>query len=74
MEISPLAVVQWDRSFRDIYWSSQAERLFGWEREEVSGKKPEDWKFVHEADRDAIAAIMEALMRNELKGSNELKG
>lgn len=31
----PLAILQWDRDFRVMRWSKQAERIFGWTAEEV---------------------------------------
>lgn len=37
LENSPLAVVEWDKDFRIIQWSSEAEKIFGIEREKVLG-------------------------------------
>jgi PAS domain S-box-containing protein len=34
---TPLAVLEWDRDFRLVRWSPQAERLFGWRADEVLG-------------------------------------
>jgi PAS domain-containing protein len=31
---TPLAVLEWDRDFRLVRWSPQAENIFGWRAEE----------------------------------------
>lgn len=51
---TPLAVIQWDKEFRVQKWSAQAENIFGWKKEEVYGRKPEEWNFVHEEDSDHV--------------------
>jgi PAS domain S-box-containing protein len=54
---TPLAVVEWDNDFRVSRWSVAAERLFGWQAEEVLGKHVEDWKFVVEEDLAAVESV-----------------
>ena len=49
-ENTPLAVIEWDPAFRVRRWSPQAEKIFGWREEELSGKHYRDWKFVVEGD------------------------
>lgn len=61
VENSPLAVIEWDREFRVIRWSAQAERVFGWKSEEVLGKHALEWAFVHEADRARIGEVITRL-------------
>ena len=34
---TPLAVLEWDRDFRLVRWSPQAENIFGWRADEVLG-------------------------------------
>ena len=34
---TPLAVLEWDRDFRLIRWSPQAENIFGWRSDEILG-------------------------------------
>ena len=34
---TPLAVLEWDRDFRLVRWSPQAENIFGWDGDEVLG-------------------------------------
>ncbi len=57
VENSPLAVVEWDSDFRVSRWSEAAERVFGWEAEEVLGKHVGDWHFVFDEDVDAVARV-----------------
>ena len=59
---SPLAVVEWDRDFRVIRWSGQAEALFGWSEAEVLGKHPAEWRFVHADDVGSVDTIMSELL------------
>jgi PAS domain S-box-containing protein len=42
MKNSPLAVIEWDNEFRVSRWSVEAERIFGWQTEEVIGKHPSE--------------------------------
>jgi PAS domain S-box-containing protein len=62
VENTPLAVVEWDREYRLIRWSRQAEVLFGWAAEEVLGKRPQDWNFVVPQDYADVQAAIERLV------------
>ena len=55
---TPLAVIEWDRDFRVSRWTGQAEAVFGWSAAEVLGKRPFDWRFVHEADAEEVRRVM----------------
>jgi len=57
VESSPLAVVEWDSDFRVSRWSASAERLFGWNADEVIGKHVNEWRFVFADDEDAVALV-----------------
>ena len=57
VESSPLAVIEWDSDFRVSRWSQSAERLFGWNAEEVIGKHVNEWRFVFADDVDAVALV-----------------
>ena len=37
---TPLAVMEWDRDFKLVRWSPQAEKIFGWRDEDVRGMPP----------------------------------
>lgn len=58
---SPLAFVEFDRDFRISRWSKAAERLWGWTAEEVGGRLPGDFRWVHDADVERIGEVMKAL-------------
>lgn len=57
VENTPLAVIEWDSDFRVSRWSASAERLFGWQAEEVIGKHVSEWHFVFDEDADAVAEV-----------------
>jgi PAS domain S-box-containing protein len=59
---TPLAVLEWDRDFRLVRWSPQAERLFGWRADEVLGMPIDGNPLLHEADRGAVAELLARLM------------
>ncbi|GAX44668.1 multi-sensor signal transduction histidine kinase [Tolypothrix sp. NIES-4075] len=54
VENSPLAVIEWDHEFRVSRWSSEAERIFGWQASEVIGKNFQDWQFVFTEDLEVV--------------------
>lgn len=58
---SPLAVIEWDSTFRVVRWSGSAERIFGWSSEEVVGRRPFEWKFVHPDDSAMVHQALEKL-------------
>ena len=47
---TPLAVLEWDRDFRLVRWSPQAENIFGWRSDEILGIPLADSPLVHEDD------------------------
>ena len=53
---TPLAVMEWDRDFKLVRWSPQAEKIFGWSDEDVRGMPLTDNVLMHEADREAVSA------------------
>jgi diguanylate cyclase (GGDEF)-like protein/PAS domain S-box-containing protein len=62
---TPLAVLEWDRDFRLVRWSPQAENIFGWRAEEVLGMPITGSQLTHEADRPAVTELVEKLMTGE---------
>lgn len=57
VENTPLAVIEWDSEFRVLRWSPAAQKLFGWQTEEVLGKRFSDWKFVVPDDYDVVSQV-----------------
>lgn len=63
VENSPLAVIEWDSEFRISRWSSEAERIFGFQASEVTGNDfVDDWQFVFPDDLEAVMSV-----RNKLR-------
>ncbi|OWK47460.1 PAS domain-containing hybrid sensor histidine kinase/response regulator [Fimbriiglobus ruber] len=56
---TPLAVIEWDREFRVRRWSGQATAIFGWTSDEVIGKHPSEWRFIHVEDASYIAGMLD---------------
>ena len=59
---SPLGVIEWDHEFRVRRWSGRALQIFGWAEQDLLGKHPTEWTFVHPDDAGAVAAIMRELI------------
>ena len=59
---TPLAVLEWDRDFRLVRWSPQAEHIFGWRAEEVLGMPITGSQLTHESDRNAVVELINKLM------------
>ncbi len=57
IENAPLAVVEFNNCFQVTYWSSQAEKIFGWKAEEVMGKRIDQLQWVHEDDMHHVAEL-----------------
>ena len=62
---TPLAVLEWDRDFRLVRWSPQAENIFGWRSDEILGIPLADSPLVHAEDRESFAGLVGKLMSGE---------
>ena len=62
---TPLAVMEWDREFRLVRWSPQAENIFGWHANEVLGMPINDNPLIHEGDREKFAELVGGLMKGD---------
>jgi two-component system CheB/CheR fusion protein len=65
-ENSPLAVVEWNSDYVITQWSKEAERMFGWEREEVLGKRIDTLNLIFPDDISIVEQTM-----NRLSGGAE---
>lgn len=60
-----LAVMEFNDRLELIRWSDQAERIFGWKKEEVVGKRFHEIGFVLEKDIDEVIKVMHDLLYGE---------
>jgi PAS domain S-box-containing protein len=63
---TPLAVIEWDSEWKVVRWTGQAEAIFGWREDEVLGKTPLEWRFVHDDDAERIQQVMQRLVSEKL--------
>ena len=61
LENSPLAVVEWNSDYVVIQWSGEAERIFGWKKEEVLGKGINTLNMIFEEDIPIVNRTIERL-------------
>lgn len=62
VENSPLAVIELNHEFRVQRWSKQAEKLFGWQAEEVLNHRLDEGQFVFEEDLPLVQQDMSHLL------------
>ena len=59
---SPLAVIEFDPTFRVIRWSQGATRIFGWRPEEILGRAISELHWVHDEDIELVRQTSEAML------------
>ncbi len=57
LENAPLAFIEFDPEFRVTRWAGAAERIFGWTREEILGRRIQDLRWVVEEDAEKVARV-----------------
>ena len=68
LENSPLAVVEWDKDFRIIQWSNEAERIFGLKKEDTMGVRIDLLNIIYSEDIPKVERTIERLVSGkELK-------
>ena len=68
-ESAPVAVIVWDRDCRVVEWSAGAQRMFGWNRDEVLGRNFFDF-LIPENSRPQVGAVTELLLAGHLPSNN----
>ncbi|PSN79716.1 hypothetical protein C8B47_10260, partial [filamentous cyanobacterium CCP4] len=65
VENTPMAVIEWDRDFRVTRWSAGAERILGWQAEEILGKTLAEIPLVYEDDLEPVTEACRRLIYGE---------
>jgi|GEM_PF-3452316 len=60
-ENSPLAIIEWDTDFLVTQWSIEAERIFGWEKQEVIGHGIKSLHLIPDEDIRILYNLMDRL-------------
>jgi len=58
---SPLAVVEWDSDYIVTQWSTEAENIFGWKKEETLGVRIDKLNIIYPEDIPLVNRTMERL-------------
>ncbi len=62
LENSPLAVVEWDKEFKILQWSDEAERIFGLKKDEVLGVRIDILNIIYEEDIPIVEKTISRLV------------
>ena len=62
-EYSPVAAVFWDKETHIIFWNKAAEKMFGWEKEEVIGRKFTEF-FIPEKSMEFTGLLVNEILSN----------
>lgn len=60
-ENSPLAVVEWNNDFIVTQWSIEAERIFGWRKEDIIGRRIDMPHMIYETDIPLVDNVLSRL-------------
>ncbi len=64
-ENSPLAVVEWDTDMIVTQWSTEAEHIFGWIKEEALGKRIDELHLIFEEDIPFVYHVIDKLRKGK---------
>ncbi len=68
LENSPLGVIEWDKNFQILQWSTEAERIFGLNKEETLGLRIDHLNLTYEEDIPIVEKTISRLISGkELK-------
>ncbi|MGD1805165.1 PAS domain-containing sensor histidine kinase [Dapis sp. BLCC M126] len=72
VENTPLAVIEWNSEFQVQRWSEQAEKIFGWQADEVIGLQVNDWEFIFPEDLEKVSSLMQQLRQGNIPRNTSL--
>jgi len=61
VERTPLAVIEWDMNFNIVQWNNSAEKIFGWNKEEISRMSP--GTIIPEEEKQHVALMWQKLIQ-----------
>lgn len=64
---APLGFIEWDNHLQLVYWSEEAEKIFGWTQLEFQTLQKKGYSYVYEEDRPSVTKIVEKLLSGELE-------
>ena len=59
---SPMAIIEFDPSYRVIRWAGTAEQIFGWKDDEIIGKAISEIKWVHDNDKASVSQVTDDML------------
>jgi len=59
LDHSPLGIILMDHQLNALYWSEQAEKMFGWKESEVLNRSIRDLNLVYEEDLDIVLSMLD---------------
>ncbi len=72
VENTPLGLIEWNNEFRVQRWSEQAEKIFGWQADEVIGLQVNDWKFIFPEDLEKVGSLIQQLQKGNIPRNTSL--
>ena len=61
LEKSPLAIIELSPSYQVVKWSESATEMFGWHKEQVINKSPNEWPVVDERHFNELMQLLNGL-------------
>ena len=62
---SPMGIIEWNSDFNITLWTSEAEKIFGWNSKEVIGRNFLDLDFIYEPDLHLVKKTLKELTKGE---------
>lgn len=60
-ENTPLAIIEFNKEYQIIKWSDNATKMFGWEAQEVLGKKISELPWVYKEDVEIVESLSDEM-------------
>ncbi|MBI9044607.1 MAG: PAS domain S-box protein [Anaerolineaceae bacterium] len=57
LDNAPLGIIEWNENLRIVSFSKGAEQIFGWQADEIVGKRWDEWGHIHPDDLGKVGEI-----------------